>query len=467
MDKKRYDRVEVFFDEKNRALDLSQMNLVPPDVGICDEPTRCYKINKEWAKIVMGMVSWLATVAPWRDAEDETFIGVQEVLTFMIGCDCSPDCEDVWACLGIEESPPDDLTSWLIDQLGGNSDVQETITQGGDGSIVSPLVENVMIENCDKNYLFGFMRQLVAYMNSKITQAFLALEALSNITEIVGEWIDNAPIVAQILDYINFVQEAVIENYFAAWSVELADEYACALLCIAAEDDDCDITWFEVYEYFMTRFGAEFADTTVTDLLTFILAGSWSGTEFCDLAFAVLANIIYHNGEWWGVTMPKLALYWSAWSNDSDSDWTFLCECAYQLVYEYDQAYQNDFDPIQGFWADPYALYSTEAEPYGITIEQSYSSPFDGLQKIAVYTKWSNTGAPLLYLTLVHDSGTDELSMAVADDSWREFELPATRNGVSYIKFHSITDAGISVAYDMIRMEGVGDNPPPDPVNPP
>lgn len=82
------DRVRVIDDEKKRALDLSTMNLVPPSVGIFDEPTRCYRINHEWGKIVMGMVSWLATVAPWRDATEDNYIGITEISRFMQGDSC-------------------------------------------------------------------------------------------------------------------------------------------------------------------------------------------------------------------------------------------------------------------------------------------------------------------------------------------------------------------------------------------
>lgn len=82
------DRMTVMDDEKKRALDLYDLRLVPPGVGIFDEPTRCYKINKQWAAYVMGMVSWLAEVAPWRDAENEGYLAILEILKFLVGDEC-------------------------------------------------------------------------------------------------------------------------------------------------------------------------------------------------------------------------------------------------------------------------------------------------------------------------------------------------------------------------------------------
>lgn len=85
------DRWLVPEDEKERILDLRPMQLVPPDVGIFDEPTRCYKVNLQWGKIVMGMVSWLAETAPWRDAENEGYFAIEEILRFMQGDNCGSD----------------------------------------------------------------------------------------------------------------------------------------------------------------------------------------------------------------------------------------------------------------------------------------------------------------------------------------------------------------------------------------
>jgi len=85
--------VRVADDEKKRVIDLYELNLVPPDgVGIFDAPTRCYEINKQWASIVMGIVSAnLTTIAAWRDATDESYSGIQAVLEFLVGDNC-PDC---------------------------------------------------------------------------------------------------------------------------------------------------------------------------------------------------------------------------------------------------------------------------------------------------------------------------------------------------------------------------------------
>jgi hypothetical protein len=94
------DRVQVLDDEKKRALDLYTMNLVPPDgVLIFDEPTRCYRVNKQWAAYVMGMVSWLAEIAPWRDAQDESYFAIEQIQKFLAGVECM--------AFGLRQKPDD------------------------------------------------------------------------------------------------------------------------------------------------------------------------------------------------------------------------------------------------------------------------------------------------------------------------------------------------------------------------
>ena len=82
------DRVIVIDDEKKRVIDWYNVALPLPEVDIYDEPTRCYKINLEWAKIVMGMVAWLTEIAAWKEAQHEGYVGIEQVSKFLEGVDC-------------------------------------------------------------------------------------------------------------------------------------------------------------------------------------------------------------------------------------------------------------------------------------------------------------------------------------------------------------------------------------------
>lgn len=105
--KSELDRLVIPDDYKKRILDFLDFNLSLPSTGINDEPTRCYRANIEWAKIIEGFLDWLTEIAAWREAENENYLGIQSVLEFLEGVDCETmpiDCEEVEACLETSET---------------------------------------------------------------------------------------------------------------------------------------------------------------------------------------------------------------------------------------------------------------------------------------------------------------------------------------------------------------------------
>lgn len=85
---------------RKQILEIGLTNRVPPDVGIFDEPTRCFKANLEWTPLIMGMVHWLADVTAWQEAGDEGYFAIREILRFMQGEDCMS--------LQLRQKPDDD-----------------------------------------------------------------------------------------------------------------------------------------------------------------------------------------------------------------------------------------------------------------------------------------------------------------------------------------------------------------------
>lgn len=59
-----------------------------PTVGIFDPPIRCYPVNQEWAKHIMGAVSVLSLWTAWTGEEDDRNLAVQEIFDFMVGEVC-------------------------------------------------------------------------------------------------------------------------------------------------------------------------------------------------------------------------------------------------------------------------------------------------------------------------------------------------------------------------------------------
>lgn len=120
-DPKKIQRAETnWLAEKMRFGLLPFDKLVAPQVGIFDAPTRCYTINEQWAAIVMGLVQLLAETRMWKDAEDESFPAITEVMKFLEGGNCIVNCTDVLNCV---ETDPNQIafSSALFAQFETNT----------------------------------------------------------------------------------------------------------------------------------------------------------------------------------------------------------------------------------------------------------------------------------------------------------------------------------------------------------
>ncbi len=147
-------------DEKERMLDLSAMNLTPPDVGVFDEPTRCYRLNNEWAKIVMGIVSWLAATPVWQDAENEGYSAIEEILNFMVGYDCIPQLRVRQNPLNpcILESSPDAGNTWDV-----FADLSLCQSDGGNDYFIQVNINQIQINQFLEMYIIDDQRSINIY----------------------------------------------------------------------------------------------------------------------------------------------------------------------------------------------------------------------------------------------------------------------------------------------------------------
>lgn len=83
------DRRIVPADEKDFLNIVRDAPRDPPSAGIFDSPTRCYKVNQEWAGHLMGAVTALELWKAWAGTEDDRNPSVQAVSEFLIGEDCT------------------------------------------------------------------------------------------------------------------------------------------------------------------------------------------------------------------------------------------------------------------------------------------------------------------------------------------------------------------------------------------
>jgi hypothetical protein len=118
--------------------ELGKVDRVPPEVGIFDSPTRCFVVNVEWWSHIAGMVHLLADVVSWKDAEDESYFAITEILKFMQGMECMD--------FALRQNPADDCI------------LQQTTDGGTTWTDVFDFSQCVTIQ--DKSYQISIQNQV-------------------------------------------------------------------------------------------------------------------------------------------------------------------------------------------------------------------------------------------------------------------------------------------------------------------
>lgn len=147
--------VKIDLDEKLLVPDFRDIQRIPPDVGIFDEPTRCYRINVQWAKIVMGWVKWLATMSAWVEAENDLYPAIAEILRFTIGEDCLD--------FQLRQSPTDNC---ILEQSLDGGDSWSPVF---DFSLCDSIVDNSTTINNNQQYIEYFENVYQEIYNDFIT----------------------------------------------------------------------------------------------------------------------------------------------------------------------------------------------------------------------------------------------------------------------------------------------------------
>lgn len=374
-------------------------------------------------------------------------------------------CTAIAECIADSESGTySALEDWLLDQLQNNTDVTNIINgAGGDQS--TPIAANSaeLGADCDLDILYGFTSQLTGMMNTVVTDFYQKLEEKSNFVEVVGIVSAQVPVVSQYVSYVEFILDSVRDAYLSNYDLAYEQEVACGLFCLAQDNANCSLTWEEVTDYFAGRISATSALETLSDLLVFIVAGSWSGTEFCDLSLLVFAFIMRIGAVWSGIDLHVLQAIVAKFWNDPDSDWVTVCDCGYVTVYDWNQNDHMGWNPVVGQWGVTESWYSSGVPTLQCRIDRTFTA-FDGLKQVDAYGIGSIEAGWTLQVTVTHGGGQDILTTQTKTaGQWFGVTLPATRNGVTYIEYLINTADGHSVNIDRMRLSGVGDNPPPEP----
>jgi len=301
-------RIRTDFDETKQTPNLLDTNITAPQgIGIFDEPTRCYKINLQWAKIFEGWVSWMTSPAFWANAIDDNYIGCIEMQRFLVGENCGDmcmNCEELKACFPTIPQIQQ-LINYTSYQYNTDNDINFETYNNNDGSTTNInynqanyLLPPAVFSNdqndpalgnaapfCDR--AFGAAMAIRDYMHG-ITVNWLATVAIAtNEVELFNDVIGLVPAAGEIasiigvdsvINLLSGYADYPLQSYETSYTVILSQDIACGLLCAfsAANKISLDV----VANYLRSKLNYSNLDIfSVADIANNILLQSYTGDD--------------------------------------------------------------------------------------------------------------------------------------------------------------------------------------------
>ena len=372
---------------RKQIIEIGKTNRVPPEVGIFDAPVRCFRVNEQWWALIAGQIHWLADVAAWRDAQDESYPPIVEILKFMQGVECADGSEPM-----LRQKPTDDCVlqqsldggeTWtdvfdfslclshqtttitgqlqLIEQQNiinsGYSPTTTTVT-GENGAYTAQELDDASIEAdvCDtagKDAVYGAVDRLVRYIHTKSEDFLQQVTQAANISQQIDRAISATPVLGllpadELAGYIGFIVDELAQEYNATVDEELLQSVICDLFCIAV-NSGCMLSLSDVSNYFAGKVSANFSNFTTTflNIVQFTATGTFSGDDYFYFMSYFQLQIAMTKQRFLDIQSADTYLMQAqAGFNSPDHDWAIFCtDCPEQYrLYEWDFRTQGQGD---------------------------------------------------------------------------------------------------------------------------
>jgi len=226
-----------------------------------------------------------------------------------------------------------DVADCIENDAGVQAAIQALYSPSSPDVAMPPVVvaSNILpaIIDCDKDELYGATKSLYFAMNRNNMDMFEIMEVVSNVGERASKLISAIPIVGlfpvdEVIDYAQaLLTDDVFEAYLAADTEGYQQIVACQLMCIAISNG-CELSLDDIGEYFSGRLGASWTDT-LADILIFLTAGVWVGTEINDTFFLLQSKAMQAGNKFLGALSISPYTVYLASGTPSD-EWETVCD---------------------------------------------------------------------------------------------------------------------------------------------
>lgn len=203
--------------------------------------------------------------------------------------------------------------------------------------------------SCDPDILWAQCFGIIETLNTYNEEFFAKLEVSTNPFEFVAEVIGDVTVVDEtsidaILAWIAKVQDDIEENYSAQATLAYRQEVACQIFCQALLGD-CQVTATLIFNVFNERLaGSLTIESLITNILNYLVGGTWSGTEIADFMFLAQAGFRSALGVFLEyIGWNDIDLIARLYTNDANNDWETLCDdCGW--------IWNSDFGADENIW---------------------------------------------------------------------------------------------------------------------
>jgi hypothetical protein len=443
-----HDRQKVTADEKDIVLRLSDYNFEPPVSDIHSGAQYYYSCNKEWAKIIDGHVSWLASVAAWKEAENQDYHGITQILKFLrrVTLPTPPefDCGDVEDCLETSDIIAEIHTD--IDGIssggGGNGNPDNVDKPANEGSNYEQGNEDAFTPvDCgddDKDKLWGAIDTMVSYMHDTNIDFFQQIAVYTSRAQLLSTVISGIPLVGllpidEAISGAAQLSDILGVEYLGAVTTSGLYEIKCDLFCQAV-DNGCQFDINTAFNYFLDNMGVATLDdaSSFESWFEHIASGlTITGNEVFNFMSAFQLAIADLGEKFGGASGMKSYVKasqagalnpnseWRAWCDEcppEDGDWELWLDFANDLVVpEGAVVYRNAFNLLRPSTAFSNTNAATLTEQYG------YGAKYNAASSTQFHNKQlniANAGALFKQLQIMAaKSGGSGTNMSIDTDS--------------------------------------------------
>lgn len=226
-----------------------------------------------------------------------------------------------------------DVQEALVDTLSQNETFQQFVKESAIRATKGQIVGPVVPTGCDNSAVAGRVIQLTDILDTNNQDFLEIVEVGTNDEERVSLLLAAIPGISEspvdeILDLFQGFLENFQENYNAAVTLSWKNEVSEDLYCLAKQNEDCTLSYEEVFNYFNERAGSNLSiQSIITNIVQFVINGDFSTDDLIASGmYAIQLAFIVAGRDFYGLNIPTIgAVVRDAIPSSAWEDWD---ECA-------------------------------------------------------------------------------------------------------------------------------------------